>query len=1175
MPFRPSALPRRIASAVAIALLGGLLSAVPAAAEEPYLAFIEGLRERGYYDYALDYIRGVGDEAPTEVTVRLPYEEGLTLMASARTIKSFDRQKETLDEAAARFEQFTKAAPKDHPLQSEANMQRARILLNKGRVETRQAEDPKNQGNAEAFRKRAREYIRQAREVFQVAYDQYEQQYKQFPTYIPDDDPQFEQRRQIEQQYIASQYDLARTIYDEAQTFPEGSDQRKAKLDEAAAAFEAMHQRYRSLVSGLFARLWQGKTFEEQDEIRKALGIYNEILEHPAKSGAMENLQDTARRFRLICLNHPERQDHLLVIDEATAWRADARGRVRSEVGLGITYEMARAYEALGDDRNTSPELQTDSYKKARNFAEVIARSSDELKNPANAMLVRLQGKLGADAGEPDTFDAAYGQADLMLKDYQEQKANYDAAVSKGDTKAAAEAQATMQASAQNMTRLYRLAIQLARPELDPALLAVAYFRLTYSHLVAGENLPAAVLGKYVAQRYREDDRQVATEAGYVALAAFTQEFNQSPQGRRDFELRQAREIADQIVEDFPESARANDARMTVGQLYQANEQPIEAAAWFDQIPPTADNYPDAQMQSGLQYWNAFVLASGDDDGETSAERLQELRKSAESRLQTGIDRTENKLPSDAEAPQSLLFAKLVLSQIRNADGVYKTQGKKTGALDLLTGGPHAVVAAVEKVANDKRPKENSQVASRANASGVYQTLLRTQMGMKDVDAARGTMKKLEAVAGDEDAAALTQIYESLGKSLQSELKQLRQSGQDDRVADLQESFNDFLDELSGRDEGQTYNSLFWMAETYNALGNGAKEAGEADATGFFDKSATAYNRIIDRAAAEPDFLPSPDYLTGVKVRLANSQRLQGAFAAAEKTLLEVLAASPRSLDAQQDAALLFEEWGTAESDPAKLETALVGRKADGIWGWAITAAKLQNEARRQPDDETMRENLFDAKHKLGETSLALGRTLSDGERAREVWADGRRKIEQFAALMTDFPRPQYERFNELYGELLGELGEEVVDLPLDQSVQTMAVSAEATDEADAPAPVIPTPEEPPAAEGASVQWGPIALLLVGLVVAVGGYVAYEKHQAKRRREKLGLTGGGGSRSSRGRRGRSRGRGAKPAEKPADSGGGTATKAPPKKRAKPAASDESAEEPKRSGRSRRRPGRRR
>ena len=111
-----------------------------------------------------------------------------------------------------------------------------------------------------------------------------------------------------------------------------------------------MNARYRNQLGGLHARAKEGKCFEEQDDVQRALGIYDDLLSQPDESLPMIRLKDIVRHFRLICLNHPSRKDYQVVVDEATAWYSKASSsRRQSNVGLGIMWEQARAYEKLSE----------------------------------------------------------------------------------------------------------------------------------------------------------------------------------------------------------------------------------------------------------------------------------------------------------------------------------------------------------------------------------------------------------------------------------------------------------------------------------------------------------------------------------------------------------------------------------------------------------------------------------------------------------------------------------------------------------------------------------------------------------------------------------------------------------------------------------------------------------
>src|SRR5690606_252392 len=142
---------------------------------------------------------------------------------------------------------------------------------------------PSNEGNKAELKQQARSYVAKAREIFQTAHDKHKAIYDGFPKFISKDaDPdEFEKRADAEVNVIRAELDLALCTYEEAQTYDPSAPEFKKLLTDASLAFETIHTKYRSQVAGLFARMWQGKCFEEQEDLGKALGIYSELLRHP------------------------------------------------------------------------------------------------------------------------------------------------------------------------------------------------------------------------------------------------------------------------------------------------------------------------------------------------------------------------------------------------------------------------------------------------------------------------------------------------------------------------------------------------------------------------------------------------------------------------------------------------------------------------------------------------------------------------------------------------------------------------------------------------------------------------------------------------------------------------------------------------------------------------------
>src|SRR3712207_4001191 len=65
------------------------------------LRFVQGLRERGYHDLALDYLEGLRQApgTPPDLRVILDYEQGRGLLEEANVAPDLERRRELLEQA--------------------------------------------------------------------------------------------------------------------------------------------------------------------------------------------------------------------------------------------------------------------------------------------------------------------------------------------------------------------------------------------------------------------------------------------------------------------------------------------------------------------------------------------------------------------------------------------------------------------------------------------------------------------------------------------------------------------------------------------------------------------------------------------------------------------------------------------------------------------------------------------------------------------------------------------------------------------------------------------------------------------------------------------------------------------------------------------------------------------
>ncbi len=1088
---------RMLRSAV-LALTLTVVSAPFARADEPYIEFLEGLRDLRYYEYALLYLDGLRDDpnVPADVRAVIPYEKATTLLAKTRSsaIRSPEVQALELDTALGFLKQFTTESP-NHPKAAEANTERARILLGRARVEVWQSRSPGNKDNRITFQDAARKLVAEARAIFQAAHDGHKANWEGFPKYIDRVEKRqlFEERRQAEIRYIMAQLDLANCTYDEAQTYDRDSEEFGAKLRDAAKEYEEVHEKYRQQVGGLYARLWQGKCFEEQDDIQRAVGIYKELLGHPGKSDTMRRLQSQTLQFYLICLNHDSRKDFQLVVDKGSEWLTSVSARQRvSPTATGIQWEMVLAQESLSKDRAATEAIRKRLIGLALTTVRKIKNRPGQYKDLATFKERDLKVLLDGGKGitDPEDFGTAFSLAqEMVTKKTKELMAALKGAKTPEDRKAARQ---DLDLHLEEAGRMLRLALRLVDDKVAVNDVNLARQYLAYTYLLSRSNYEAAILAEFVAMNYGKDNPVLAQDAAYLAMAAYVQAFNDNEKAKRrddqEIDVAQMSQLAEFLVAKWPASDRAMDARIQMGSVNGQLKKFEDAASWYSQIPETSSKFMSAQTQAGQSYWSAYIEAAGMDQlDQPPKEKLDEWMASAEAHLRSGITQAEANTPPESAAPDALIAAKVSLVQILVAARKYPE------AITILTGDPHSVQAAIQVEDEAARPKAGGTVKSVPFASLVYQLLLRCYVGVQDLDSAQVAMEKLEAVGGN-DGAALTAIYQQLGKELENELERLKALGQLDAYNEVRTSFETFLKKMSDR-EAQTVGSLTWIAVTYFGLAEGSKDA-PTEATAYFDSAGTTYQTILDRADADPEFI-NPSRLTGVRLRLANCRRHQGNFEAAEELVKAILEenriAKKNNLDVQLEANYLYQAWGSDQGKSEYFQTAMRGDKDANMWGWGQTALRLQRllDSGAPQAEEKYRNKFYESRHSMAVCRLEFGKVQNQAKKTEEL-ERAISEINSFVRISADFDDEWFDKFAAVYLQCYEAL--ERVPVELERAPEYQPPPPELVVDTDIttfdPGPPIPAP---PSDEGSSGMafvifgvFGLIGLGGVGFMVMKG-----------------------------------------------------------------------------------------
>ena len=1020
-----------------------LLSAASSvSAAEPYLEFVDGLRKRDYHDYALLYLEKLEKRAdvPAEIKEVIPFEKGITLVDGARRLHNPEAQTKQLDQARVYLEQFLKASP-NHPQAGLANAELAKVIVEKGKVEVIQSRSPANVAQKAEHQKKARAFFADARKVYKAAHDRYKEAYEKFGSHVSKEQKaKHDAWNAAFSDYVQAQLNLVVLTYEEAQTWDKGTPENRKLLSEAASGFEQIHARYRQMIAGLYARMWQGKCFEEQDDITKALGVYNELLEHGGEKPdrVLKNMQDRVRHFKLVCLNREQRKDYQVVIQEAQDWIKENRSLLSTRTGLGIQWELVRAQELLAKKEETGEAEKNRLLQQALTTARAINRFPGEFRDVSSAMIERLKVDLNREPGDPKDFPTAFATARNLIQEISKLNRQMQEARGSEYDRLVADLQPILKEAG----RILTIGLSLTSPKDDSKDVNQARYFLSYVYFsmrdsTLDRSYDAAVLAEYVARKSTVTQPELAQDAAFLAEAAYIQAYRRQPEEHRAGDIKRIIGVCNFIAANWPDSDKANDARMDLGKMYSEVGQPGEAAKWLMQVPESAPRYLEAQLEAGNAFWYAYLAESVRPEAERKPqEELDGLLKQSQEILRTALAKFESQLPGDISQVDetklgNLTRAKLNYSQILNGSGDYQK------ALAMLTDGNLSVVAAVAPPGGDEkqRPARGS-IKSRLYAGAVYQVLLRTYVGMQNLDKARETMRDLERIVGaGGGGASLTRIYLDLGRELQKEVERL-QAARDRRLSEVLKSFETFLEDMSNRKDGQDFNSLIWVAETYRSLGEGLQQGDTTKAESYFGKAVDALQLLLNEDAKKPGFIPAGQ-VVGVKLRLVTCKRLQKDFNDAHKVLVAVLSEKPKAPDVQKEAAFLFQDWA-ARGGPKDADKWLIaiegGAKSKDkddrrVWGWFGLSEKLRSYLQSNPSPD-YEQQFLDASYNVADCWYKYATAdASDAARKKHL-AEAYKAVQRPAVIIPHLGGGEtWARFNTLYRKIQ----EDMLDLGMEQ----------------------------------------------------------------------------------------------------------------------------------------------
>jgi len=559
---------RQMLRSILTSLLTGLLATLvcaPISAEEPFQQMIDGLRARGYYDVALDYLVEMRTSKllPDALRPTVSYEAGRTLIDAAIQQRDFAARARDLDQAVARLQEFLAASP-SHPLAGSATLQLGNVIVERGRMALEASKRPSQQAQKPALVKQARELFAQAGQVFGEAEGKFKQKLDSFDG-LSEKDPKnkakVEARDQVRRDSIQSQMYSAGVLDELAGTYAEGSGESKKYLQEAADKYESIYQAYRRRLAGLQAHIKQGQCYRELGDERQALSIYADILNQSDDQEDFRELKATAFYLSLEAWISPAENKAELAAAKGEQWLRTARGAEdRKPQWLAARYFTALAHKHLADALKPKDPKRDQELAAAKENATRVARVANPYQDAARALAAQLAG-LDPHSQQPATFAEALERGKTALDDMSVKETQIRVAPAMKLEAQIPKLQQEVQADRDRAKHDFDLAMKLRDSSTPLEDLNGARYYLCFLDYQLGRYYDAAVLGEFVARHY--PDSAGARPCARIALASYLQGFNDRDEraaASREVDRQKMTQLVEFMAKHWPAEPEVEEA---------------------------------------------------------------------------------------------------------------------------------------------------------------------------------------------------------------------------------------------------------------------------------------------------------------------------------------------------------------------------------------------------------------------------------------------------------------------------------------------------------------------------------------------------------------------------------------------------------------------------------------
>lgn len=1027
---------RRYALASLLLLLGPVfLSPRVVTAAEATQDFVKGLQERGLDELAIEYLDRVKTSpiADDATKKRVPYLRGVALLDKAKRSTDPAERNKLLDAARQELEQFADTNPNSVP-GAEAQLQLAMVQMTRGQeLAAQSAALPKEK----AYDSQRKDLGREARLRFAEAHETFGRAESAFsaeldklpPTTSAEAREDSSSKRQDLRGRVAQLKFLgAQMQFESAETYPPEADEFRKLHATAAEELSAVYDEFgRTLLVGLYARLYEGRCYQAVGNYALALGCYDELMGKDNLLGPFRKLAASAMQYKAEVLIAQEKFDAAIAACN-TCLKDAHKDEEKQAEWVGVRYQVAQALSKKAEHAGNGSSEQHKLQQEARESYKLVAKSPGEFQiaartaaNAADAAAspadTAASSHTKPDKDEPRTFQAAYDAGKEALASYNSAKLAIPSA-ERNNPDAVPDLKSQMERGKDDARHYFQTAISLVGPDTDVKQLNEVRYFLCWLYWEAEDYYRAAVLGDFLARRY--PDLPSSASSAKIAMAAYEHLYNEaalrkSKNDDGNFEAEKMAQIAEFITRRWPGTDTADAAFAILVTFAIHADKPDDAEKLLKQVSEQAR--PKLELMLGNALWARYLEVSqtGQSD-QPESEQATKLKTTAVTYLKRGFDTAKQESPLSEAAVSAALY----LVQAKLSDGDYPA------AIALLEDKEDGPLALIEKQ-SPAASKPQYEVEAYKAALRAYVSVSPPQE-KKAMNIVQSLEKVVRANVDKEKASdQLTRIYIGVGSALQKQMDDLRTAGKPFEANRVAAAFAKFLDKIRDQDGTPSWPTRVWLAQTYYNMGTAqlgtSRPAGAAAPTSetlskagrdYVTKARDAYQQLLTDLAKDPQLAPRDTAALAIKMQLGECYKTLGEYDKSLDTFNDILKEKETSLAVQRAAALAYQDRGQHD-DVKYFENAIHGgyeKKSAGqnrIWGW-LKIAQVAGQAAKQ--DEKFKDAFYEARLNISRCRY-LSAMKQTGDARRQELTKAKQTIQSVSQLYPDLGgdkwKPQFD----------------------------------------------------------------------------------------------------------------------------------------------------------------------